>query len=978
MANTRLIQRSFSGGELSPEMFGRIDSAIYQNGAGLMRNFIARPQGPAAKRPGFRYVTTTKGQQTGDYARLISFTYSTTQTMAVELGAILSYSGTITSVTFNTLTVSGTPWTSNQFLNQQVYVGGNIGTVASNTTNTITLTSNWSPSTPSVGSTFQIYAGYARFHTQGQTLYTGTSGINAWASQTSLVTTWTAGGTTLTCTGHALKDGDRVQLAGSAITGGGVAVATTYYIVNSAANTFQLATASGGSALTMGTAGGGTYTTSRVFAVGDLVQHGGYGWYCQTAHVTPVVTPSTTASTTWYRMGAWGALGSIYELRSPYAGPHLMDVHFAQSEDIVTLTHNGYYPYELRRYGAAYWTLSVVPFATAVGYPTVSSTTNFGRRSSISTVTPNAGNSYITVPGNGTSGDSIILADTVYIRGTGDTTLDNKWFTVRSVNAGNSEQISLYNFFTGTWWVTTSTLTGLTNAYIERLPYRYEFTSKYVVTSVFDGVESGPSPEVTVNHGIYFNGNTTTLSWSTVTGASSYNVYKLLSGLYGRIGTTTALSFVDDDLTPDLGLTPPTYTTPTPLTSSTYYPSTSGYFEQRRFFAGSISEPQTLYGSRSNTDSDFSYRLPSQDEDRLKFKIRSREVNTIRHICPLNELLLLTSSAEWRVSSINSDVLTSNSISVRPQSYVGCSNVQPEIINNSLLFCAARGGHVRELGYNWQSQGFVTSDISIRSAHLFDHLTIVEMCQSRSPHQIVWFISSSGNLLGLTYIPEEQVAAWHQHTTSNGVFKSCCTVSEGDEDILYVVTERTIGATFTRCIERLGEQQQPTALADSFFVDCGYTKTGAASVTVTGLDWLNGATVKVLADGKVHRSLVVSGGTITLDYAASTVQVGLGYDADLQTLPVAMQIDGLGQGRTKNVNKAFLRIVRATGAYIGPDANHLVKSNIYDSELETVRTDEVEVTLSPSWSRDGRIYLRHSDPLPFVITTLTLETSIGG
>lgn len=83
MANTRTLNRSFSGGELSPEMYGRIDDVKYQAGAALLKNFIATPQGPAENRPGFAYVNTTKASA---IARLIPFAFSVDQTMVVELG----------------------------------------------------------------------------------------------------------------------------------------------------------------------------------------------------------------------------------------------------------------------------------------------------------------------------------------------------------------------------------------------------------------------------------------------------------------------------------------------------------------------------------------------------------------------------------------------------------------------------------------------------------------------------------------------------------------------------------------------------------------------------------------------------------------------------------------------------------------------------------------------------------------------------
>jgi hypothetical protein len=84
MANTRTVNLSFAGGELSKDMFGRIDDAKYRSGASLLSNFIATPQGPAENRPGFQFVRSTKNN---GVARLIPFVFSPEQTMVVELGA---------------------------------------------------------------------------------------------------------------------------------------------------------------------------------------------------------------------------------------------------------------------------------------------------------------------------------------------------------------------------------------------------------------------------------------------------------------------------------------------------------------------------------------------------------------------------------------------------------------------------------------------------------------------------------------------------------------------------------------------------------------------------------------------------------------------------------------------------------------------------------------------------------------------------
>lgn len=775
MPNVRTLQRSFAGGEMSPEMFGRIDDVKYQTGAATMENFIATPQGPAENRAGFAFVRAVKNS--AKRTRLIPFTYSTTQTMVIELGE-----------------------------------------------------------------------GYIRFHTQGATLMSG---------------------------------------------------------------------------------------------------------------------------------------GVPYEIANPYAEADLFDIHYVQSADVMTLVHPNYAPRELRRLGATNWTLTTINFGAPIAAPTGVTATRY-------------------IPASA------------------------------SVNADTYETMS------------------------------------YVVTAVTsDEVgESIQSSVASVTNNIYVTGATNTISWSAVAGAARYRVYKLLGGLYGYIGSTTGTSIVDNNIAPDLSITPPIYDNE--FTSASNYPGAVSYFEQRRCFAGTINEPQKIWMTKSGTESNLSYGLPIRDDDRIEFRVAAREANTIRHIVPLTQLLLLTGSAEWRVSSLNSDEITPTTISVRPQSYIGASNVQPVIINNALLYCAARGGHVRELGYNWQANGFITNDMSIRSAHLFDNFEISDMAFAKAPIQMIWFVSTSGKLLGLTYVPEQQIGAWHKHST-DGVFESCTVVAEGNEDRLYVVVKRVVNGNTVRYIERMASRHFDS-LEDAFFVDSGATYDGTnttattvtvsggttwgpadvltitassalftypgtsdvgdaivltdaagnkyrltirsttsttvatarvdvtlpaalrnaataswsfARNTISGLTWLEGKTVSILADGAVQPQKVVTSGSITIDRASSIIHIGLPITADLQSLPLAMGIDnGMGQGRYKNINKAWLRVYQSSGIFIGPDPDNLVEAKQRTTEPygtpPELKTQEIQIMLTPSWLDSGQVYIRQSDPLPLTIVGMTLEVSVGG
>ena len=727
--------------------------------------------------------------------------------------------------------------------------------------------------------------------------------------------------------------------------------------------------------LTLQYSAGAAYNGSTNYSIGAIVSSGGNNYYSRTGGSGRALSNATH----WYLLPA----DFTYEIPSPFLEAELFDVHYVQSADIITMVHPNHAPRELKRFGATNWQLETINFGTPIAAPGGVSATR-------------------TIPSS-TNTDS-------------DT---------------------------------------------------YE-THRYKVTAVLSDLisESAGSSTASVNNNIYVTGARNNISWNARAGASRYRVYKEQGGIYGFIGETTGTSLTDNNIGPDFSRTPPIFENE--FNNTNNFPGAVSYFEQRRVFAGTNNEPQSIFMTKSGTESNLSFGLPIRDDDRVKFKVAAREANTIRHIVPLTQLVLLTGSAEWRVSSINNDAITPSSISVKPQSYVGANNAQPVIVNNSMVYTAARGGHVRELGYNWQANGFITGDLSLRAPHLFDNLTISDMALSKSPIPIVYFVSSSGKLIGLTYVPEQSIGAWHQHDT-DGTFESIATVSEGNDDVLYAVVKRTINGNSVRYVERMGTRNF-NQQRDCFFVDAGatlngtntdptrtvtisggttYTRGEIVTITanynlfnappstddvgdaivlvdgtnyyrlnivatstqqiatakldrnlpvaqrntaittfevarnkITGINWLEGKTISILADGAVHPQRVVSSGTITLDRASTVVHLGLPYDSDLETLPLALQAEAFGQGRVKNLNHAWLSVLESSGIFAGPTADKLVEAKQRTTEPygtpPSLKTEDIKMMLTPTWADYGQIFIRQSDPLPLTIVGITLEVAVGG
>ncbi|WP_137924653.1 hypothetical protein [Cupriavidus sp. 2SB] len=513
--------------------------------------------------------------------------------------------------------------------------------------------------------------------------------------------------------------------------------------------------------------------------------------------------------------------------------------------------------------------------------------------------------------------------------------------------------------------------------------YTYVVTASRVDGTVVDESVASNSASATIDLSVA--GNTVTLNWSASPSAPDrYDVYKAENGVYGFIGRAVGLSFVDDNISADMSESPPSGLNP--FVGPGNYPGAVSYYEQRRAFAATENRPQTIWMTRSGTETNLTQSIPTRDDDAVIFRIAAREVNSIRHLVPLATLVVHTASAEWRIQSTDNGALTPNTVSAKPQSYTGSNNVQPAVVGNNIIFARARGGRVSEFSYAYDNQGgyrYQAADLSLVAPHLFEGYTIQDMAMAKAPYQIVWTVSSSGEMVACTYVPEQQVAGWHHHNTVNGAFESVCVIGEGDEDAIYTIVRRTINGRMVRYVERFHTRQFEDQ-ADAYFVDAGVSYNGTPIDTITsGLSHLEGQTVSILADGGVLPQRVVTGGAIKLDFPASKIQVGLPITARLQTLPMSFETQALGQGRAKNVNKVFLRLVKSSGIWVGPsfDTTEMSELKIRTDEPwgtpPRLQTGELEQVLEPSWNQDGGVCIEQRDPLPVTIAAMSMEVAIG-
>ena len=722
--------------------------------------------------------------------------------------------------------------------------------------------------------------------------------------------------------------------------------------------------------------------------------------------------------------------GSAFEISSPYTTAQLSDLKFAQSADIMYLTHESHPVKKLSRTGHTSWTLTNCSFTDG---PYLDSNTTS------TTVTP-----------SGTSGNITITAS-------------SSIFVSTDVDR-------LINFSNGNAKITA--------------------------------FSSGTSVSATVNKN--FDNTNAVENWK-----------------LGAFSTTTG------------------------------FPRCVSFFEQRLVFAGTSSQPQTMFFSKSGDYENMS--SGTNDDDAMVYTIASNQVNAIQAMKATRTLIVMTTGGEYAVSSgASQDAITPTNINIRKQSNYGSSGVDALSIGNATIFVQRAKRKIRELAYNFDTDGYTAPDLTILADHISES-GLTDMAYQQEPHSIVWAVRNDGQLAGLTYNRLENVVAWHRHifggksdtgksvkqqkisftanstnvSTSNNTititghglstgdavyyfagsnvigglsnskvyyaiavdantiklatsssnassntaisltsapgsnttqfiyqgvninnnflfitnhgfktgdfifYKNSGTAISGlaenikyyvskiddnqiqlfadearssvvnltsahsseqtdkilthakvesvatidgdsDEDEVYVIVKRFINGSVKRYVEYFTPFEFNEDLTAFHYLDSGLAYAGGETGTLSGLTHLEGEIVDIIGEGSTQNSKVVSSGAISLDTAIEEAKVGLLYSSDLQTMRLDEGFTETTQTKTIRVFDLSVRFQDTIGASVGPNSDNLTAIDFRDSSASMdlpvpLFTGDKSVEFDAGHGAEGLIYVKQPQALPMTI-----------
>ena len=270
-----------------------------------------------------------------------------------------------------------------------------------------------------------------------------------------------------------------------------------------------------------------------------------------------------------------------------------------------------------------------------------------------------------------------------------------------------------------------------------------------------------------------------------------------------------------------------------PFGSAGNYPSAVGYFQQRRVFANTENNTETIWASKSGFPSNFTISSPLQDDDAVTFTLFGKNVNPIRHVLEANRLIVLTGGGEWEIGGDSAGVLRPTEVNAKQQTYNGSSTLVPLVVGGTVVYLQSRGSIVRDLGFDFSVDGYKGNDLTVFASHLFDKYSVTDWAYQQIPHSIVWAARSDGTVLGMTYMREHELLAWHRHDFG-GTVSSLCVVPEGSEDALYMVVQRGNKRTIERMTTRNIDDIVDSVFVDSSLSYDGRNETPGHTMTLSG------------------------------------------------------------------------------------------------------------------------------------------------
>lgn len=393
------------------------------------------------------------------------------------------------------------------------------------------------------------------------------------------------------------------------------------------------------------------------------------------------------------------------------------------------------------------------------------------------------------------------------------------------------------------------------------------------------------------------------------------------------------------------------------------WPRTVTFHQGRLYFGGSKSRPNTIFASRVARFFDFN---PGEtlDDDAIIATLATDSVNAITGLFAGRDLQIFTKGGEFFISQASLDPITPNNIVVSTATRRGAKEgIKPVGAESGTLFIQRAGKALREFLFSDVELSYISNNISLLSSHLLKSPSDMALRKSTSTDDgdLLMIVNGEDGSLATYSILRGQNVIAPSLSTVDGTFEKVAV----DVDTIYFVVKRTVNASTVYYIE---------AFNDDNTTDSNVLLIGASlpsTTTVTGLNHLEGKTVKVIADDVMQNEKVVASGQIIIDSVPTAyIEIGLDYTPEVKTLPVELKLS------SGNIIAQRKRIIEAT-ANMYLTQNLTLNGNDFIFTAGEFYTGLKRRKPMLGYDKKGQMTFSQSEPLFFTLLGIEFKVSVG-
>lgn len=435
-------------------------------------------------------------------------------------------------------------------------------------------------------------------------------------------------------------------------------------------------------------------------------------------------------------------------------------------------------------------------------------------------------------------------------------------------------------------------------------------------------------------------------------------------------------TFVDDYITPDLTTT--LYDrNPKRFVMVNEHPTACALYQQRLCLAGTNNDPARIWLSATGNLWEFDVHKSVREDDALDAELAATEFPRINHLLYFRDLLAFTDGGEWVIAPVSGNAISYKTFSAKQQSAIGCAmGVPPILVGAEALFVKAGGQTMLATRYNYSTDGYEATDLTVLSQRIFKNNRIVQTAYRPEPDSWIYCVLEDGTVATLVYMKEQEVCAWTRMALGGGWLArgvaSSRALSNGTSEMVWLVQKGEDGEF------ELWRADDDVPFGDAPKIE-DHLHLDRKRVLAAGESAAEGETVVYVGEeeGSYDDDLnLVKGGARRI--------AGIPFEARMTTMrPEPQGANATIQFEVRNAKDAEVRVldsgtftIRAIGVPESLAVDAGIETKVAEDGTVGLATADVRKVLAGRSGTDGRVEIKSTTPWPLNVLSLSVDYEI--